>query len=72
LMDRLYRDWIRVDANTRLCNSSKGKRTESVWVNYDPESYSQTAAYNILPDKNLYLFERPARYDTRKHVKKRQ
>ncbi|MBS3919802.1 MAG: DNA adenine methylase, partial [Deltaproteobacteria bacterium] len=72
LMDRLYRDWIRVDANTRLCNSSKGKRTESVWVNYDPESCSQTAAYNILPDKNLYLFERPARYDTRKHGKKRQ
>jgi DNA adenine methylase len=73
LMDRLYRDWIRVDANTRLCNSSKGQRTESVWVNYDPESYSKTAGYyNTLPDKNLYLFERPVRYNTRKHGKKRQ
>jgi DNA adenine methylase len=71
LMDRLYRDWIRVDASTRLCNSSKGERTESVWANYDPESYSQTADYGLL-EKNWYLFERPARYGTRKHaVKKR-
>jgi DNA adenine methylase len=71
LMDRLYRDWIRVDANTRLCNSSKGERTESVWVNYDPESYLQTAGYP-LPDKNFYLFERPTHYKTRKHGKKGQ
>jgi DNA adenine methylase len=71
LMDRLYHDWIRVDANTRLCNSSKGERTESLWVNYDPESYSQTASY-VPPDMNLYLFERPARYYTRKHDKKRR
>ena len=71
LMDRLYRDWIRVDANTRLCNSSKGERTESVWVNYDPESYPQAAGYP-LPDKNFYLFERPAHYKTQKHGKKRQ
>jgi DNA adenine methylase len=35
LMDRLYGDWKRVDANARLCNSSKGERMESVWVNYD-------------------------------------
>jgi DNA adenine methylase len=71
LMDRLYRDWIRVDANTRLCNSSKGERTESLWVNYDPESYSQTASY-APPGMNLYLFERPARYHTSKHDKKRR
>jgi DNA adenine methylase len=71
LMDRLYRDWIRVDANTRLCNSSKGERTESVWVNYDPESYPQTASY-APPDMNLYLFERPVRYQTRHHDKKRR
>ncbi len=71
LMDRLYCDWIRVDANTRLCNSSKGERTESVWVNYDPESYSKTASY-APPDMNLYLFERPAHYDTRKYGKKRR
>ncbi len=55
LMDRLYRDWIRVDANTRLCNSSKGERTESLWVNYDPESHSQAVGYP-LPDKNLLSF----------------
>jgi DNA adenine methylase len=61
LMDRLY----------RLCNSSKGERTESLWVNYDPESCSQTASY-APPDMNLYLFERPARYHTRKYEKKRR
>lgn len=72
LMDRLYRDWIRVDANTRLCNSSKGERTESLWVNYDPESHSHAAGYP-LPDKNFYLFDRPALHYTRKkHGKKRQ
>ncbi len=71
LMDRLYRDWIRVDANTRLCNSSKGERTESVWVNYDPETYPRTTSY-APTDMNLYLFERPVRYQTRHHGKKRR
>ncbi len=41
LMERLYGDWIRVDANARLCNSSKGERMESVWVNYDPNAPRQ-------------------------------
>jgi DNA adenine methylase len=36
LMDRLYGDWHRIDADTRLCNSSKGERTESLWTNYTP------------------------------------
>lgn len=36
VMDRLYRGWHRADADTRICNSSKGERTESVWLNYDP------------------------------------
>jgi DNA adenine methylase len=36
LLDRLYRDWHCIDADTRLCNSSKGERTESLWTNYDP------------------------------------
>jgi hypothetical protein len=70
LMDRLYHDWIRVDANARLCNSSKGERTESLWVNYDPESFAQAATY-VPPDMNLYLFERPARYYTRRYDKKK-
>lgn len=61
LMDRLYGDWIRVDANSRLCNSSKGVRMESIWMNYDPQLFPEI--YNVKsPNKNLYLFERPARY----------
>jgi DNA adenine methylase len=71
LMDRLYCDWTRVDANTRLCNSSKGERTESVWVNYDPESYSETAS-RALANTNLYSFERPSHRNVRRHGKKRQ
>jgi len=65
-MDRLYGDWIRVDANTRLCNSSKGERTESLWVNYDPESRTQATGYPF-PDKDFYLFDRPALRRTGKH-----
>lgn len=61
LMDRLYGDWIRIDANTRLCNSSKGERIESVWANYDPKRHSQTSVYEIVSD-DVYLFERPSRY----------
>jgi len=63
LMDRLYGDWMRVDANTRLCNSSKGERMESVWVNYDPKRYSQTSPYQPVND-DVYLFERPSHYGT--------
>jgi DNA adenine methylase len=68
LMDRLYCNWIRVDANTRLCNSSKGERKESVWANYDPRSYSQEG-YG-LSDDNIYLFEQPARYGMRRYAQK--
>ncbi|MFA7465587.1 MAG: DNA adenine methylase [Syntrophales bacterium] len=71
LMDRLYSGWIRVDANSRLCNSSKGKRTESVWTNYDPESYSRAAGYN-LSDNTFYLFEHPASFTGKKHGKKKK
>jgi DNA adenine methylase len=63
LMDRLYHDWIRVDANTRLCNSSKGERTESLWTNYDPELFSEETGHTLL-GKDLYLFERPVKYGT--------
>ena len=54
IMDRLYRDWHRVDEVARLCNSSKGERTESVWMNYEPNSVSyvkneeQTADLRLL------------------------
>jgi DNA adenine methylase len=67
LMDRLYGDWMRIDANTRLCNSSKGERTESLWANYDPRSYSEAGC---SLNKDLYLFERPARYRIRRHAQK--
>ena len=36
LYDELFADWHRVDAPTRLCNSSKEKRTESLWMNFHP------------------------------------
>jgi len=68
LMDRLYEGWRRVDAATRLCNSSKGERTESVWLNYDPHAYS-TAAAAEKADASC-LFERRARYKVRKRAKK--
>jgi DNA adenine methylase len=37
LMDRLYRDWLRIDEPPHLCNSSKGERVESAWLNFDPK-----------------------------------
>ena len=36
LYDELFADWYRVDAPEKLCNSSKKKRTESLWMNFDP------------------------------------
>lgn len=67
LMDRLYREWRRVDANTRLCHSTKGERTESVWLNYDPKEPPPSAT---AEDGNLYLLERPVPKRPRTHAKK--
>jgi len=36
LYDRLYSDWIRVDAAHKTCNSSKGVRQECLWLNFNP------------------------------------
>ena len=36
LYDELFSTWRRVDADPKLCNSSKGKRTESLWMNFEP------------------------------------
>ena len=36
LYDELFATWHRVDADEKLCNSSKGKRTESLWMNFEP------------------------------------
>ena len=36
LYNELFADWHRVDADEKLCNSSKGKRQESLWMNFVP------------------------------------
>src|SRR5438105_11352491 len=68
LMDRLYRDWQRVDADPRLCHSAKGERTESVWMNHDPKSPPPPSATS--EDGNLYLLDRPASKRERPHAKR--
>ena len=35
LYDELFADWQRIDAPEKLCNSSKGRRVESLWLNFD-------------------------------------
>jgi DNA adenine methylase len=35
LYDELFADWRRIDAPAKLCNSSKGRRMESLWLNFD-------------------------------------
>lgn len=37
LYDDLFASWYRVDADEKLCNSSKSKRRESLWMNFEPE-----------------------------------
>ena len=37
LYDELFAGWHRVDADEKLCNSSKGKRRESLWMNFEPD-----------------------------------
>ncbi len=68
LMDRLYRDWCRVDAATRLCHSTKDERTESVWLNFDP--HAPPAPTATTADGNLYLLDRPAFKRPRAHAKR--
>lgn len=74
IMNRLYRGWRRVDADKRLCNSSKGERMESVWLNYDPDNdsdKSRDASAAEHSEASLYLLEEPASYRARKHAKKK-
>jgi DNA adenine methylase len=35
LYDKLFAQWTRIDAPIKICNSSKGKRQESLWLNFD-------------------------------------
>lgn len=34
LMDKLYKDFARQDAPTKICHSVKKPRQEALWVNY--------------------------------------
>ena len=43
LYAELFADWYRVDADEKLCNSSKGKRQESLWMNFEPNTTHSTA-----------------------------
>ncbi len=64
LMDRLYGDWVRVDAPPHLCNSSKTKRIESLWLNYPvPEEAALVFAEQQLP---LVVKEPRAKYSAKK------
>jgi DNA adenine methylase len=38
LMDELYGGWKAITAPTKACHSTKGLRTEVLWVNYDIEN----------------------------------
>ena len=43
LYAELFADWCRVDTDEKLCNSSKGKRRESLWMNFEPNTTHSTA-----------------------------
>ncbi len=40
LYDKLFKNWQRIDAPEKICNSSKGLRQECLWVNYDLKEIS--------------------------------
>lgn len=44
LYDELFAGWCRVDADERLCNSSKRTRRESLWMNFEPKTMRAVTA----------------------------
>ncbi|OKH43582.1 DNA methyltransferase [Calothrix sp. HK-06] len=42
LMDELYGDWKTITAPEKVCHSTKGLRTEVLWINYDVNSISKS------------------------------
>ncbi|MEH2403788.1 DNA adenine methylase [Nostoc sp.] len=42
LMEELYSDWKCIQASTKACHSTKGLRTESLWVNYALDDIKNT------------------------------
>lgn len=69
VMDRLYGDWQRTDADTRLCNSSKGERTESLWTNYALPNRPALGSEDSRG--NRYLLDRPTQRQTPSNGRKR-
>jgi DNA adenine methylase len=47
LMEELYGDWQFIEAPAKVCHSTKGVRTEVLWVNYEPEKGNKNAVNNI-------------------------
>jgi DNA adenine methylase len=41
LYDELYKNWIRIDSDEKACNSSKGIRVESLWLNFNPQKNNE-------------------------------
>jgi DNA adenine methylase len=41
IYDDLYKDWHRIDAPEKTINSSKGKRQESLWLNFKPTAIKE-------------------------------
>jgi DNA adenine methylase len=44
LMEKLYGDWKVITAPEKVCHSTKGLRTEVLWVNYDVNSISKASS----------------------------
>ena len=55
LMDELYGDWQRVEANEKITHSVKTPRTEILWVNYDLQKETTCQSRRARPPESLML-----------------
>ncbi|MBE9034669.1 DNA adenine methylase [aff. Roholtiella sp. LEGE 12411] len=46
LMEELYSDWKYIEAPTKTCHSTKGLRTEILWVNYALDDITKNTVHN--------------------------
>jgi DNA adenine methylase len=51
LMEELYGDWKLIQAPTKACHSTKGLRTEALWVNYEIKNESKNTVDNTQPQQ---------------------
>ena len=51
LYDELYSSWWRIEADSKLCHSVKKKRTEILWLNYNPTDIVEV-------ERQLHLYEK--------------